>query len=50
VAGRVGVDRRGAAAEEQAHRAQHAHDVNRLPETVKDEDALFEARRHWNEG
>ena len=49
VAGGIGVDRRGAAAEQQAHRAQHADDVNRLPETVKDEDALFEARRHWTD-
>jgi hypothetical protein len=40
------MDRRSAPAEKQAHRAEHADDVNRLPETVKDEDALFEARRH----
>ena len=46
VAGRIGMDGRGAAAEEQAHRAQDAHDINRLPETVKDEDTLFEARWH----
>jgi hypothetical protein len=47
VAGGIGVDRRRTAAEEQAHRAQDAHDINRLPETVKDEDTLFEARRHY---
>jgi hypothetical protein len=47
VAGRIGVDSRGAASEEEAHRAQDAHDINRLPETVKDEDTLFEARRHY---
>ena len=49
VAGGVGVDRGGPAAEEEAHRAEDAHDVNRLPETVKDEDTLFEARGHWLE-
>jgi len=43
------VDRRSAATEEQAHRPQDAHDVNRLPETVKDEDTLFEARGHYAE-
>jgi hypothetical protein len=41
------MDRRSAAPEQQAHRPQDAHDINRLPETVKDEDTLFEARRHY---
>ena len=49
MAGRIGVNRRGAAAEEQAHRPENAHDINRLPETVKDEDTLFEARGHYAE-
>jgi hypothetical protein len=49
MARRVGVDRRGAAAEEQAHRPENADDVNRLPETVKDEDTLVEARGHCAE-
>ena len=43
------MDRRGAATEEEAHRPENAHDVNRLPETVKDEDTLFEARGHCAE-
>jgi hypothetical protein len=47
MAGRISVDRRSAAPEEETHRAQDAHDINRLPETVKDEDTLFEARRHY---
>ena len=46
MAGGIGMDRRGAATEKQAHRPENAYDVNRLPETVKDEDTLFEARRH----
>ena len=49
MAGRVGVNRGGAATEEQAHRPENADDVNRLPETVKDEDTLFEARGHCPE-
>jgi len=47
VAGGVGMNRGGTAAEQEAHRAKHAHDINRLPETVKDEDTLFKARGHY---
>jgi hypothetical protein len=46
MAGGVGVDGRGTPAEKQTHRPKHAHDINRLPETVKNEDAMFEARGH----
>jgi hypothetical protein len=46
VTGRVGMDGRSAATEQEAHGAEHAHDVNRLPETVKDKDTLIEARGH----